>query len=1024
MAGQIVIIDERLLLETQILRVFFRASEPILTAAIKSPSSGFNKTALALSTSGEYACRFDLSDVPEGNDYQVWLRGASGSESCWGKLTAVRQEKVAAASREGATHQAIAKSAFQRNDRCLHASIHLDLKAPAVHFRLTATDDIDPLFEAGSPSQQKSHTGSTGYSVVTAVYNVDKYLDDYFKSITSQLLDFELNIELVLVDDGSTDRSLKKIKRWQRKFPNNIRYLHKPNGGPASARNAGLALASREWVTFIDPDDFVEPDYFAVVSRTIERYRETIAMVCCNIIFYYERSRAREDTHPLRFRFAQGERLAAADDLGRSIQMSAATAFFRRDLIDTNKLAFDEQVRPNFEDAHFAGRYLMRATGKTVAFVPQAQYIYRRREDGSSLLQTGALRPELYSDQIRYGYIGLLREATTLRGKPPRTIQMMVLYSLCWHFERIVDHPEAVSTLSHGQRQMFLNLLAETFSYIDPSVIADYDVYGLPFAHRVGILGTFKNSDPPVQRVEVTEHDRAKKLVKVIYWSRLRDVRARFSVNDLEEEPAFDKVRRVDFLGSPFCWEHISWLRLSEGESIKASFAGRDAEIYVRGASIGRRAGLSEIRLALAIEPPAGVLMPPHVRELRRVARLPQIMTAFKDAWLFMDRDTAADDSAEHLYRYVRRQAPQLNTFFILKRNSPDWMRLAREGFRLMGFNEAEHAAALLNATHLISSQADHYVVGYLGDTFRDAIKYKFTFLQHGIIKDDISGWLNRIKLDCFITSTRDEFASIVGDGSAYKFTEKEVVLTGLPRHDALLEGPRRDSRTIVIMPTWRLSLSGAAGGAGNERAPVEAFFKSHFARQWRSLLHSPRLTSLAEKAGCRVVFVPHPNLEQYLDYFVPPRGVEVRRFGSGTPISGTFEELSLFVTDYSSKAFDAAYLDKPLVYYQADPDDFFGGGHTSGPGYFDYDRDGFGPVRRDEGGVLDAIETMLSSGGEADALYRERAARTFVFRDGRCCERVFKAILALDQGPTEERPPRLNTEERSSVELEDAHFS
>ena len=64
--------------------------------------------------------------------------------------------------------------------------------------------------------------------------------------------------------------------------------------------------------------------------------------------------------------------------------------------------------------------------------------------------------------------------------------------------------------------------------------------------------------------------------------------------------------------------------------------------------------------------------------------------------------------------------------------------------------------------------------------------------------------------------------------------------------------------------------------------------------------------------------------------------------------------------------------------------------------GYFDHVRDGFGPVAEDHDGVLAAVERQLASGGEA--IYRQRAEDIFPFRDGRCCERVFEAILELDR--------------------------
>ena len=79
-------------------------------------------------------------------------------------------------------------------------------------------------------------------------------------------------------------------------------------------------------------------------------------------------------------------------------------------------------------------------------------------------------------------------------------------------------------------------------------------------------------------------------------------------------------------------------------------------------------------------------------------------------------------------------------------------------------------------------------------------------------------------------------------------------------------------------------------------------------------------------------------------------------------------------------------------------------------PGYFDYERDGFGPVCEEEDALLDTIEAFLD-GKPLDPIYRERAEKTFIFRDGKCCERVFDAILDLDRpatGAHEKRPAKV----------------
>ncbi|HEC1812876.1 TPA: glycosyltransferase family 2 protein, partial [Campylobacter lari] len=125
----------------------------------------------------------------------------------------------------------------------------------------------------------KKYKGFTQYTIISAVYNVEKYLDDYFNSIINQRLDFKKNIFMILVDDGSTDDSANIIKKYQKKYPKNIVYLYKENGGQASARNLGLKYMQENnyktpWVTFTDPDDFLDRNYFYEVDKFLSTHQD------------------------------------------------------------------------------------------------------------------------------------------------------------------------------------------------------------------------------------------------------------------------------------------------------------------------------------------------------------------------------------------------------------------------------------------------------------------------------------------------------------------------------------------------------------------------------------------------------------------------------------------------------------------------------------------------------------------------------------------------------------------------------
>lgn len=106
-------------------------------------------------------------------------------------------------------------------------------------------------------------------TIVIPVYNAEKYLE---RCILSLLNQNAKDYELILIDDGSRDNSGKICDRYAEKY-NNIRVIHKENGGVSSARNLGIDEAKGEYITFIDADDFVSSNYFATVFNYINNYK-------------------------------------------------------------------------------------------------------------------------------------------------------------------------------------------------------------------------------------------------------------------------------------------------------------------------------------------------------------------------------------------------------------------------------------------------------------------------------------------------------------------------------------------------------------------------------------------------------------------------------------------------------------------------------------------------------------------------------------------------------------------------------
>lgn len=111
-------------------------------------------------------------------------------------------------------------------------------------------------------------------SIIIPVYNVEKYLE---KSIESVLIQTYSNLEIILVDDGSTDNSGVICDQFQKK-DTRVRVIHKKNGGLSDARNCGIKKSSGKYLTFMDSDDIISDDYIEYLYSLIKKYKTKLSI--------------------------------------------------------------------------------------------------------------------------------------------------------------------------------------------------------------------------------------------------------------------------------------------------------------------------------------------------------------------------------------------------------------------------------------------------------------------------------------------------------------------------------------------------------------------------------------------------------------------------------------------------------------------------------------------------------------------------------------------------------------------------
>lgn len=378
---------------------------------------------------------------------------------------------------------------------------------------------ISPLKQFFSKFKPKRYKAHSSYLIITAVYNTEKYLDDFFNSIINQRLDFRQNIRLICVDDGSSDNSAAIIKSYQKHFPQNIIYLYQENKGQASARNLGLAYLKEEpnfqasWLGFVDSDDFLHRDYFYELDSFLKRHKDDdLAMLSCNMIFYREKRVIRyKDTHSLNYRFKDKEKILNIENLESFIQLSASSVLMKYSKM-SSALNFDEEVKPSGEDAKFINEFLLSHLNSKAAFLKDAIYFYRKRADKNSTSDKVHTNKDSFLNMPKNVVLALLQKSKAL------FVQNLALFYLFWQIKAFINVAR-IKFLSKDEQDEFLSLLDQNFAYISSKNIENFNFKGFDYFYKVGLLSCFKKARPLKEIIFIKDFDERKNEILLSFFS-------------------------------------------------------------------------------------------------------------------------------------------------------------------------------------------------------------------------------------------------------------------------------------------------------------------------------------------------------------------------------------------------------------------------------------------------------------------------------------------------------------------------
>lgn len=233
-------------------------------------------------------------------------------------------------------------------------------------------------------------------SVIIPCYNVCEYIERCLESVLNQTYK---NIEVILIDDGSTDNTDVVISKLIDN-KKNIIFIRNENSGVSNARNTGLKHSSGEYLMFIDSDDYIAKNMIENMYKLMCKYSSDI--VKCNIKKDYVLNNIKEDAKPLYSRVRDIEKSKFSNTIYKKIlstetMNSVCCALFKANIIKENNMYFREDIH-NGEDAIFFMNYIDNC--KDIVYTPAAYYNYVIRNTG--LTGTGLSMELLWDSKLKF----------------------------------------------------------------------------------------------------------------------------------------------------------------------------------------------------------------------------------------------------------------------------------------------------------------------------------------------------------------------------------------------------------------------------------------------------------------------------------------------------------------------------------------------------------------------------------------------------------------------------------------------
>lgn len=859
-------------------------------------------------------------------------------------------------------------------------------------------------------------------SVIIPVYNAQKHLGNTLDSLIEQTMERE-RMQIILVDDGSTDKSLALCKEYQANYPAyHFLIITQENAGPSAARNLGMCRAEGEYLMFLDSDDTIKGNTVQNLVKFFDAHKEEIDAVTYPEVTFIN---GVEQKRHFRYQFLKKSGIYDLEKFPFALQTRLGICMKNR-LED--RLLFDENMKYH-EDQKFIAKLLQ--DKMKIGFCAEACYYYNRLEGGIMSSNTNAL--SVFEVAVSF-YEDLFAHHETV----PAYYQAMLMHDLSWKLRTnsLFPYHYEEEQFEHAMdriKALLMRVAVETIR-MHPGIDEYHKYY---FLRMRGTNITFFSQEQQLRLLYRNEIlYQAQKLEIVV--NAIKVIDGRLKILALIKSPVLDftgkpqVVAKITENGSVlcqsqelfssaesyyrcktktncfwgFCFEReisqitdVSFFAVIEEREYDLSYYFMESSpmSHENHTFFAKHHFISFENNSFHIEAETKESTEGYLNALcQKLKQVPVLSEAVRAAeyhrneriWLYYDCKGVWKDNGYEQFLHDKGKEDGIKRYYICANDIQKWENLFADDMHLVvEFGSLRHKKLFLNAEKIITAYIERKnICPFNGDEYRlikSCINQEIVYLQHGVLHAHLP-WKyapGRIDCDRIVVSSKFEQKNF---HEIYGFPEHYLIPAGMARFEAL-DNVQKPGRKILFAPSWRNYLIGSEKGNRWELSK-EKFLQSQYYLRINEFLNSDRLNELLETYDMELDFKIHPIFKPYLAYFTK-KAKRVRWIEDQL----NAEEYALFITDFSSYVFDFAYLQRAILYFVPDMLEFSSGMNQ----YWELDlplEQGFGECVRDEGGAVLAMEKILQNDCRPDKIYFQRM-NNFFFDMKDCREKVYQYL-------------------------------